>query len=421
MTQDTVVCVQEAMQKLLANPGIQKALAFIKEDEANTFEELKEMVLMHGESFKEHLLRSPMYKAKLEKYGAVDCAIDDEGNVLGYVHGKARPKILMEAHLDTVFKESTPLEITEKDGRFFCPGISDDTSSLAANLSILRAIKHAGLKPVGTLAIGGTVGEEGEGNARGIRALMRNHGDIDAALAVECYDEAYLILGAVGIKRYEITFKGPGGHSWSAFGLPNPIHAMGRAIAKISDLHTLASPKTTFSVGTVTGGTSINSIPYECSLKLDMRSVDLAELDKLDATVLALLDMAVAEENLRWKNEKRVSVEVKTIGNKPAGEVSRDSVIAQVAIACTEAVGSKAHIAGPSSTNQNIPVSMGIPAVVVGAGGKSGAHHSLDEWYEPKNAHKGAQKVLLMLFALAGLEGVCEPLAEPCLERGPVR
>lgn len=421
MTQDTCARVQDALQKLLANASVQKALAFIKEDAGKTLDELKEMVVMHGESFKETEVRCPMYKAKLEKYGAADCAIDDEGNVLGYIHGKVRPKILMEAHLDTVFKASTPLAVTEKDGRLLCPGISDDTSGLAANLSMLRAIKHAGLAPVGTLVLGGSVGEEGEGNARGIRALMRNHKDLDAVICVECYDEGHLVTGAVGIKRYLVTFNGPGGHSWSAFGLPNPIHALGRAIAKISDLQTTASPKTTFSVGVIGGGTSINSIPFECSMKIDLRSVDSAELDKLDASVLALIDMAVAEENLRWKHEKRITVDVKTIGDKPAGQMDLDSVIVRAAEATTAAVGRKTRHLGPSSTNQNIPVNMGVPSIVVGAGGQSGSHHNLEEWYEPKDAYLAVQKNLLLAFVLAGLDGVTEPLAEEITTRGPVR
>lgn len=415
--------VSATIETLLANPGFRKALDFLAADEANTLNELKEMVLVHGEPFKEHEARCPMYKEKLIGNGAADVAMDAEGNVMGYVHGSKgpRPKVVLEAHLDTVFKASTPLAINMQDGKILCPGISDDTSGLAAILSILRAIKHANLKPVGTLMLGGTVGEEGEGNARGIRALMRGHDDIDAVLCIECYDEGHICLEALGIKRYEVVFTGPGGHSWSAFGAPNAIHALGRAIAKISEIVPPVSPKTSFSVGVVSGGTTVNSIPDEARMKIDMRSVDSAELDRLDATVLALIDQAVAEENLRWKTTDRISVAINVIGSKPAGSIGRDAVAAEVAVAATTAVGAAPRIVGAASTNQNIPVNMGVPSVVIGAGGKSGNHHRLDEWYDPKNAHLGAQKALIMLFALAGLEGVCEPLAEECRERGPVR
>ena len=415
--------VAATIDKLLAAPAFRKALDYLAADEANTLNELKEMVLVHGEPFKEHEQRCPMYKAKLEQHGAADVSIDTEGNVMGYVHGAKgpRPKVVLEAHLDTVFKASTPLAVTEKDGLLHCPGISDDTAGLATNLSILRAIRHAGLKPVGSLMIGGTVGEEGEGNARGIRALMREHDDIDTVLCIECYDECHICLEALGIKRYEVVFTGPGGHSWSAFGAPNAIHALGRAVAKIADIAPPTNPRTSFSVGVVSGGTTVNSIPDEARMKIDMRSVETAELDRLDATILALIDQAVAEENLRWKTTDRITVAVNTIGSKPAGALGHDAVASEVAVAATKAVSAEPRIVGAASTNQNIPLNMGVPSVVIGAGGKSGNHHRLDEWYNPKNAHKGAQKALIMLFALAGLEGVCDPLAKPCLNRGPVR
>ncbi len=421
MTQDISALVQKNLKKLLADEAVQKALDFIRGDAESTFDELQEMVVMHGAPFKEHEVRSPMYRDKLEDYGADECTIDDEGNVLGYIHGTSRPKVLIEGHLDTVFAEATPLAVTEKEGRFYCPGIGDDTSALASNLSLLRAYRYADLQPVGTLVFGGTVGEEGEGNARGIRAIMRHHGDIDAVISVECYDEKYLVTDAVGIQRYLFTFKGPGGHSWTAFGLPNPIHAMSRAIAKIADLQTPASPKTTFSVGVVEGGTSINSIPFECSMKLDMRSISLGELDTLNATVLKLVDEAVAEENKRWNHKEKVSVEITIIGNKPAGQMDLESCIVHAAKAATEALGSVVDHRGAASTNQNIPVSMEVPSIVVGAGGTSGSHHNLEEWYDPKDAYKGTQKNLLLTLLLVGLEGVTDPLAEEITARGPVR
>lgn len=415
--------VTETLNKLLANPAFQKAMAFLKDDEKNTFEELKKMVVVPGAPFTEHLQRSPMYKELLEKYGAADCAIDKEGNVLGYVYGTGdkRPEILVEGHLDTVFAEDTPLAVTEKDGRYYCPGIGDDTSSLACDLSILRAIKHAGLKPVGTLIFGGTVGEEGEGNARGIRFLMRNNKEIDTVISVENHGAGYLCLAGCGIRRYEFEFTGPGGHSWRDYGIPNPIHAMGRAIAKIAELTPPRNPRATFSVGIVNGGTTVNSLPAKASMKIDMRSVDPVELTRLASAVQSLVEEAVAEENLKWKTEQRVTFSMKTIGDKPAGHLEEDSITAQTVIAATEALGLKLQPVGASSTNQNIPVSMGVPALVVGAGGDSKGAHTLNESYDPKGAHKAAQRILLLLFALAGLDGVTKPLATPCLERGPVK
>lgn len=422
MTKAFSPVVTETLGKLLAAPAFQKAMAYLKDDEENRFEELKSIVTVSGAPFTEHLKRSPLYKSLLEKYGATDCVVDKEGNVLGYLRGSGsvRPKILVEGHLDTVFAEDTPLKVTEKDGRFYCPGIGDDTAALACNLSILRAIEHAGLKPVGTLVFGGTVGEEGEGNARGIRALMREHQDIDAVISVESHDAGYICLQGIGIRRYQFEFSAPGGHSWKDFGNPNAIHAMGRAIAKIADLTPPQSPRTSFSVGIVNGGTTVNSLPHTASMKIDMRSVDPTELTRLASTVQSLVEEAVAEENLKWRAAQRVDRSLKVIGDKPAGSLPEDSITAQITMAAAEAIAVPITIAGPSSTNQNIPVNMGIPAVVVGSGGSFAGVHTLEESYSPVGSFKGAQTILLMLFALAGLSGVTEPLAQPCLKRGPV-
>lgn len=407
--------IQAVFDKLLADEKIQKALAYLEADHDNKIAELKEMAQVPGTPFTEHLHRAPMYKAKLEKYGLKNCVIDSEANAYGYLEGTAaRPKVLMEGHLDTVFAEDTPLVITEKDGRIYCPGIADDTAALAANLSVLRAIMHAGPKPVGKVMIGGTSGEEGEGNIRGIRTLLREHTDIDACLNVEAAFNARITYGAIGSTRYEFIFRGPGGHSWSAYGLPSPLHALGRAIAKMSDVVTPEDPKTTYTVGVISGGTSINSIANEGRLKLDIRSVCAKTLKETACKMLALVDMAVAEENLfRAKSGQVVTVEAVHLGDRPAGTQALDSMIVQTAYAATTAVGVEPNITPPSSTNANAPISMGVPAVVIGAGGKTGNTHALDEWYEPAEAYKGAQKALLMLFALAGLDGVTEPLAKP--------
>ncbi|MDL2209407.1 M20/M25/M40 family metallo-hydrolase, partial [Desulfovibrio sp. OttesenSCG-928-O18] len=262
--------IQTVIETLLADPKIQKALAFIDADEGNRISELKEMVLLHGAPFKERDLRSPMFRKKLEQYGATDCFIDAHDNAFGYVRGGRGPLVVFEGHLDTVFDEFTPLQITEKDGRIYCPGIGDDTAGLANVLALLRAVKHAGLVPAGTLLLGGTSGEEGEGDIRGIKGLLDDHKDIAAVVSVEPGPVANIVFGGIGSRRYEFVFKGPGGHSWSAYGLPSPIHAMGRVIAKMADVTTPESPKTTYTVGVVNGGTSVNSIANEARLKLDM-------------------------------------------------------------------------------------------------------------------------------------------------------
>lgn len=413
--------VRACIETLLANPAFQQALSYLEADEENKIAELKEMVVIPGVSFLEHETRSPMYKQKLEQYGATDCFIDEVGNAYGYVYGNlsktARPKIAIDGHLDTVFDANTLLEVTEKEGRLYCPGIADDTSALAANLSVLRAIKHAGLKPVGTIMLGGTVGEEGEGNARGIRHLIDRHQDIDAVLCVESYDETCVIRTAVGSKRYEFIFRGPGGHSWGDFGLPSPLHAMGRAMAKIADIVTPVKPKTTYTLGTAHGGRSVNSIADEARLKVDMRSVDVDELFKLEQQILALVRLAVTEENDKWQHKEQITLDVVEIGNRPAGEIPLNATIIQAACQATLAIKTEPLMRGPTSTNQNVPASLGIPSVVIGAGGNARDLHSLHESYATTRSWLGAQKALILLFAMAGLEGVTEPLAEPFLQR----
>jgi len=404
--------MQAVFDKLLADAKIQKALAFIDADQDNKNRELKEMVLLHGAPFKEREARSPMFMKKLEQYGATDCFIDSHDNAFGYVRGGTGPVIVFEGHLDTVFDESTPLEITEKDSRIYCPGIGDDTAGLANVLSLLRAVKHAGLAPAGTFLIGGTSGEEGEGDIRGIKGLLDDHKDIAAVVSVEPGPVGNIVCGAIGSRRYEFVFKGPGGHSWSAYGLPSPIHAMGRAIAKMAGVTAPESPKTTYTVGVVSGGTSVNSIANEARLKLDMRSISPDSLAEVEKIMLNLADEGVAEENaFRFRSGEKITVEKKLIGDRPAGDQPQDAPIVQAAWAAITGAGGTPKLLPATSTNANAPINRGIPAVVVRSGGATGGTHALDEWFDPRGSEQGVKMALLLLFALAGLPGVTAPLA----------
>ncbi len=404
--------IKAVFDKLLAAPQIQKAMAFIDQDHDNKVAEQKAMALVHGAPFKEREKRSPMYREKLEKYGAADCFIDDHDNAFGYVRGGKGPVIVFEGHLDTVFPEETPLKITEKDGRIYCPGIGDDTAGLANVLALLRAVKHAGLEPVGTLMFGGTAGEEGEGDIRGIKGLLDDHKEIAAVVNVEPGATGNIVFGAVGSRRYEFIFKGPGGHSWSKYGLPSPIHAMGRAIAKMAAIETPAAPKTTYTVGTVTGGTSVNSIALEARMKLDMRSMAMDALAELEKTMLRLVDEAVAEENaFRKDSGVSITVEKKKIGDRPAGDQPKDAPIVQAIWSAISAIGVEPKLLPPSSTNANAAISRKIPGVVLRTGGDAGGEHALEEWFDPRGSQEGVKTSLLLAFALAGLKGVTEPIA----------
>lgn len=411
MSYNVAPTIRAVFEKLLADPKIRKALAFIDADRDTREKELREMVLLHGAPFKEREVRSPMFKDKLERYGAADCFIDSHDNAFGYVRGGAGPVIVFEGHLDTVFDEETPLEIRERDGRIYCPGIGDDTAGLAAVLAVLRAIRHAGLVPAGTLLFGGTAGEEGEGDIRGIKGLLDDHKDVAAVVSMEPGPMGNIVYGAIGSRRYELVFSGPGGHSWSAYGTPSPIHAMGRAIAKMADVTTAQTPKTTYTVGVVSGGTSVNSIANKASLKLDMRSVSAESLADLEATMLRLADEAVAEENaFRAGSGETIRLEKKRIGDRPAGEQPADAPIVQATWAAIEGAGGDPKLLPSSSTNANAPISRGIPAVVLRTGGSTGGTHTLEEWFDPEGSGEGVKMALLLLFALAGLEGVTEPV-----------
>ncbi|MCL1889112.1 MAG: M20/M25/M40 family metallo-hydrolase [Desulfovibrionaceae bacterium] len=398
------------IETLLAEPRMRQALEFLRSDQKTVSRELKEMALVPGSPFKEHEARSPMYLEKLSGLGLRNCRMDREGNAYGFIPGDGG-KILLEAHLDTVFEAWTPLEVTERDGRLYCPGIGDDTAGLALLLSVLRAVRHTGLKPWLSIMAGGSSGEEGEGDLRGLKAMLRDHLDLKACLSLEPGTLGGITKGGTGSKRYEFIFTGPGGHSWHAYGLPSPIHAMGRAIAKIAGVRVSAEPKVSYTVGLAEGGTSINSIAGRASCKLDMRSGDAAALDRLEKEMLTLVRQGLEEENsFRAASGKQVQLEIKPAGERPPGDQPENSPIVLAAISVFQALGIPPILEAPGSTNANAPISRGIPALALRTGGECGNVHALDEWFNPQDMYRGAQAALLLLFTLAGLRGVTEPL-----------
>lgn len=401
---------------------MQNAFKYLKDDDAHTLQQQLELVQIpaFSNNEKERALR---FQQMMEAEG-YKTYMDEAWNVYTMIPGMGNgPTIYVSAHLDTVFPMDTPLEI-KRDGTKICvPGICDDTRGCAEILSLLRVIRDTGLKPVGNVIIGGNVGEEGAGNLRGMRHFFKENRDridafvsIDAASPVLCY-------GGTGSYRYQVTFRGPGGHSNGAFGLVNPIHAMGRAIAYISELRTQENPKTTFCVGVVEGGTSVNSIASVCSMKVDMRSNDKDALDALDAQFKACVQKAVEDENARWEAERtwqqsgmihfdrdaRITVELEKFGDRPVGRQPAYFDIVPVVVDAFQAAGIEPMYMPFGSTDANIPLSLGIPAVTIAGGGAGGNEHSVLEWFDPTDAYKGVQKNLLVIFSLAGLDGVSKP------------
>jgi len=401
--------VQEGYNRLIASPAVKKGLDFIKEDHENTVAEQKHICAIPAPPFKEQT-RAEDYRKRLAALGLKDVQVDQEGNVFGFRPGTGKgPKLLVAAHLDTVFPEGTDTTVKEKDGKLYAPGIADDSRGLAALLSVLRALDETGVKTVGDIIFCGNVGEEGLGDLRGVKALFRDYKDIDGFISIDGHGSESITFLATGSHRYEITYQGPGGHSFSAFGLPSATHALGRAIARIADLRTPKEPKTTFTVGIVLGGTSVNSIAAEASMQMDMRSNREKELLEVEARFLEIVKKAREEENARWGSDK-ITVQIKLVGDRPAGTQPPDAKIVQAAWASTGAVGQKPKLGEPSSTDSNLPISLGIPAITVGGGGDSGSNHAPGEWFDPTNAYLGPQRIFLTILGLVGMEGVNEPL-----------
>jgi tripeptide aminopeptidase len=397
-------------QAILANPSVVKTLADLKADDDATFAEQKRITEIPAPPFKEKV-RADYYLKRMQELGFKDASIDAEGNVIALRKGtgSGRPRLVVAAHLDTVFPEGTDVTVKEKDGTVVAPGIGDDSRGLVVLLSMIKAMNANNIATVGDIMFVGDVGEEELGNLRGMKALFRDNTDIDGFISIDGLGIERVVNQGTGSHRYEMIFTGPGGHSFHEFGLPSATHAMGRAIAKIADLQTPAEPRTTFTVGTVKGGTSVNAIAAEARMAVDMRSDSTEELLKLEARLLDLVKQAVAEENARWNTDK-LTVEIKLIGDRPAGITAADSPIVQAAQKAVSGVasGRKVSLEG-ASTDSNQPMSLGIPAVTIGGGGDGGNWHSRNEWYKPIDGYLGPQSAFLTILMLQGLDGVTKP------------
>jgi tripeptide aminopeptidase len=390
---------------------VAKALDGIKGDSARMLEEQVRLNEIPAPPFKE-ATRAQYYLKKLREAGLSDVRIDNEGNVIGVRRGSGRgPRLVISAHLDTVFPEGTDVKVREKGGRYYAPGIGDDAAGLTSLLTMAEHLTKSGVRTIGDIIVVGTVGEEELGDLRGVKALFRDDSDIDGFISLDGVGLGRIVNHATGSHRFFIDFKGPGGHSFSAFGLPSAIHAMGRAIAKIGDLKPPAAPKTTFTVGTVKGGTSVNAIAGDATMAVDIRSNSQEELLKFEEKVLAATREAVEDENRRW-NSKAISVEVKLVGDRPAGMTPIDAPIVHAARAALRAVGADTRAITAASTDSNLPMNLGIPAITLSSAGQAGGAHSLGEWYRPVNNWLGPQVALLVSLGLVGVEGVSEPLLE---------
>lgn len=397
---------EAAVRQILDSPRFRTATAFIEKDQPRFVEELIELTEIPAPPFKEER-RAKAYLEMLREAGLADVEMDKEGNVMGLRRGTGgRGLVAVVAHIDTVFPEGTDVKVRRAGTKLSAPGVGDNTRGAALMLAVVRAMNAAKFETASDILFVGNVGEEGEGDLRGVKFLMQQgkyKGRITEFIAIDGGSQDSITRGGVGSRRYRVTFKGPGGHSYGAFGLVNPAYAMGNAIAKFSRIKVPQQPKTTFNVGVVSGGTSVNSIPFEMQMVVDMRSVDCGELKKVDEQFLAIVREAVEEENAaRSTKEGKVSADPKLIGDRPCGETALDSPIVRMTSAVVQAFGLKPSY-GISSTDSNLPMSLGIPAVTIGRG-PGGRAHALDEWtvVEPKADVQSVQVAMAIILAVAG-------------------
>ena len=357
--------------------------------------------------FKE-TVRAEEFRRRLIALGFPDARIDREGNVIADLRGGDGPTVMIAGHLDTVFPEGTDVKTTRTGDRVAGPGIGDDCRGLAVVLTLARVLKEHGVVPAGRLLLVGNVGEEGPGNLRGVRHLLTQEfvGAVDFFVSVDGAGAGAIVSRAVGSHRYTISFEGPGGHSYGAFGMTNPMHAMGRAIAKIAALEVPSGPRTTFNVGVVRGGTSVNTITPLAQMDVDMRSESVDNLQEMDRRIRAAVDAGVAEEIARWPNSRApITLKYDTIGIRPTGGQRDDAYIVRTAMAAARHVGWTPRT-GASSTDANLPISIGVPAITIDGGGRGGGAHGTEEFYEDTaDSYKGPQFALLIVTALTGVRG----------------
>jgi tripeptide aminopeptidase len=396
------------IHEVMASETYRKAVATLTAEHDRTVEDIVTLTQIAAPPFEEET-RARAFLAMAKIHGLQNLEIDAEGNVTGMRPGVGNaPLICVAAHLDTVFPAGTDVTVRRDGAKLYAPGVGDDTRSLAVLLAWLRAMDAAAVRTRAGLLIVADVGEEGPGDLRGMRHLFQNgpyKDRISAFITVDSPDISHIATGGVGSKRYRVTFRSPGGHSYGAFGLVNPMFAMADAIARLGRVTVPTSPKTTYSASVTGGGTSINSIPNHVWTDFDLRSESPVELARLEATFLNLVAKSVAAENTaRSTRNGAVTTDIAKIGDRPAGRTDETSDLVRLAHAAISAHGFQPRFE-TSSTDANIPMSLGIPAIKIGSGGTGGRAHSLEEWIDvtPEPSIRGMAAGLATVLAVAGL------------------
>ena len=385
---------------LLQTPAVRAAVESAKADEMRIIDDQIRICEVEAPPFQE-AKRAEVYAALMRDAGLKNVRIDAEGNVIGERPGaKARPNVVVSAHLDTVFPRGTNVKVRREGYVLRGPGVGDDCRGLADVIAVARALNKANVSTPGTVTFVGTVGEEGLGDLRGVKRLFNEtlKDRIDRFVSIDGQGLGITHI-AIGSTRFRVTFKGPGGHSFGSFGIVNPIHALGRAMARIADFQVPSSPRTTFNVGRIGGGTSVNAIANEAWMEVDLRSGDTAALRALEKQFRQVVNDAVAQENARW-GSGALTVTIETVGSRPAGRLPSSAPIVQAAVSVSKALNLPLSFS-EGSTDANLPLSLGIPAVTIDAGGRGSGAHTEQEMFDATDAWKGTQRAILLTVALA--------------------
>lgn len=400
---------RQDIARVASLPEVHTAFAWFRAHQRELSDEQMEITRIAAPPFGEGL-RADWLKQKFTDLGLTDVHTDDIGNVLGLRPG-TDPKanaLAITAHLDTVFPPGTPIKVSREGDRLLGPGISDNAAGIIGLLAIAGALQESEIKTEMPILFVGNVGEEGEGDVRGMRHLFGDSkwaGSIEYTLVLDGAGTDSIVTQALGSKRFQITVRGPGGHSWSDFGVPNPIVALSRAVDDFSRTDVPSDPKTTFNIGVIEGGTSVNSIPESATMRVDIRSASADEITKLERALRQALDHAVLETSVA-KGRRRddsslvLSYEMKLIGNRPAAELKPNARLLAIVQAADRQLGNSSRLQR-ASTDANIPLSQGREAVAIGAGGSGGGAHTLHEWYDPSNRDLGLKRILLTALAVA--------------------
>ncbi|HEY6764868.1 MAG TPA: M20/M25/M40 family metallo-hydrolase [Candidatus Sulfotelmatobacter sp.] len=408
---DVILTLQQQVSRLAASPEVRSAFNWFRTQEPQLTQWQAEMARIAAPPFGESA-RGAWLAERFREAGLDDVRTDDVGNVFGVSPGFGQRYVALSAHIDTVFPANTPLNIRQQGSRLYGPGVSDNGAGVTAMLAIASLMRSVRLRHALPLVFIGNVGEEGEGDLRGMRHIFsvpRWKDSIAYSVVLDGAGADTIVAEALGSRRFEVIVRGPGGHSWSDFGAPNPIVILARAIDVFTATPLPATPKTTFNIGVIRGGTSVNSIPESASMKVDIRSTSMVEMERLEQSLRLALNRAVEDETMaaemRSPTQKRpsgVSCEVVVIGSRPAGELQPGARILQVIRAVDAQLNNAAQVQR-ASTDANVPLSMGLEAIAIGGGGSGGGAHTLQEWFDSNGRELGLKRILLTLLTLAGV------------------